>query len=65
MPILLKTLIKSKKKVTIFPLHEYWADIGHFDELEKVRQLFLSNKKINLFINFYNIHKLYMSKLNI
>tara|TARA_Y100000389_G_C17436330_1_gene505764 strand:+ start:931 stop:1998 length:1068 start_codon:yes stop_codon:yes gene_type:complete len=45
MPILLKKLIKSKKKVTIFPLYEYWTDIGHFDELKKAKHQFMLNKK--------------------
>tara|TARA_B100000925_G_scaffold282956_1_gene256346 strand:- start:4004 stop:5059 length:1056 start_codon:yes stop_codon:yes gene_type:complete len=41
MPVLLKNLINSNKKVTIFPLYEYWADIGHFDQLKKVREKLL------------------------
>ena len=38
MPILIKNLLKLKKKIKIFPLYEYWADVGHFDELKKVKE---------------------------
>ncbi len=37
-PDLLNDLIKKSKKVSIFPIHEYWTDIGHIDELNKVRE---------------------------
>lgn len=37
-PDLLNNIIQKSKKVSIFPIHEYWTDIGHIDELNKVRQ---------------------------
>ena len=38
---LFKKLIKDKKKIIVYPLHETWTDIGVHQELKKV------NKKIN------------------
>jgi len=35
MPELLNTLISEKKEVSIFPIHEYWIDIGRKDDLKK------------------------------
>jgi dTDP-glucose pyrophosphorylase/predicted transcriptional regulator len=35
MPTLFDSLIKSQKKVSSFPLREYWVDIGKIDEYER------------------------------
>lgn len=35
MPDLFKTLIESKKKASVFPLREYWLDIGRMSDFEK------------------------------
>ena len=45
MPDLLNIALKAKKRVIIFPLHEYWADIGQLDELNRVRKEISYNKK--------------------
>jgi len=37
MPDLINDVIASEKKVGSFPIHEYWADIGNYDELQRVR----------------------------
>jgi NDP-sugar pyrophosphorylase family protein len=37
MPILFEKLIKSFKKPISFPIHEYWLDIGHINQLEQAR----------------------------
>tara|TARA_Y100000816_G_C26083288_1_gene571274 strand:+ start:769 stop:1827 length:1059 start_codon:yes stop_codon:yes gene_type:complete len=37
-PEIINNLINKSKKVSIFPIHEYWTDIGHIDELNKVRR---------------------------
>jgi len=38
MPTLFEQLIAKDKKVSSFPLREYWLDIGHFDEYEKANR---------------------------
>jgi NDP-sugar pyrophosphorylase family protein len=38
MPSLLDGLIKSDKKVTMFPIHEYWIDIGQMEEYERAQE---------------------------
>lgn len=35
---LIKELIRKGLPVTTFPIHEYWVDIGHMDDLKKVRK---------------------------
>jgi len=35
---LLKKLIQMKKNVTQFPVHEYWLDIGRFDDFEQAQK---------------------------
>lgn len=35
MPTLFNTLISKKQKVTSFPIHEYWLDIGRLNEYKK------------------------------
>jgi len=37
MPNLLETQIKENEKVSIFPLHEYWLDIGQIEQLEQAK----------------------------
>jgi len=39
---LLKTQIEKNKKVSVFPIHEYWLDIGHMDEYKSAHKLFES-----------------------
>jgi NDP-sugar pyrophosphorylase family protein len=38
MPTLLEQQIKNEKKVTMFPVHEYWLDIGRMDDFNKAQQ---------------------------
>jgi len=38
MPNLLEKQIKEGKSVSIFPIHEYWLDIGHMKEYKKANQ---------------------------
>ncbi len=40
MPTLLEQEIDSGKVVNMFPLHEYWLDIGRMDEFERANQEF-------------------------
>jgi NDP-sugar pyrophosphorylase family protein len=35
MPALFETLVKSGKETAVFPVTEYWLDIGHIADLEK------------------------------
>ena len=37
MPNLLEIQIKENEKVNIFPLHEYWLDIGQIEQLEQAK----------------------------
>jgi NDP-sugar pyrophosphorylase family protein len=32
MPNLLEAQIKNSEKVSVFPIHEYWSDIGRMEE---------------------------------
>ena len=41
MPQLLRKAIKKQHKVSAFPIHEYWLDIGHHDAFESARQSWL------------------------
>jgi len=38
MTTLVKKFIKQKE-VTVFPLHEFWIDIGNHEDYEKVQDL--------------------------
>jgi len=38
MPDFINKLIFNGKQVGSFPIHEYWLDIGRYDELEKVQR---------------------------
>ena len=35
---LINQMIRSGKRVISFPIHEYWLDIGRYDELEKAQR---------------------------
>ena len=37
MPELLNTLIAKKKDMFIFPIHEYWIDIGRKNDLKQAQ----------------------------
>jgi NDP-sugar pyrophosphorylase family protein len=37
---LIDTCLAAKRRVAVFPVHEYWSDIGTADDLEKARALF-------------------------
>jgi NDP-sugar pyrophosphorylase family protein len=37
MPELMDELIKAKRRVTAFPVTEYWIDIGRIEDLERAR----------------------------
>jgi len=37
MPSLLKKQIKENKTINMFPIHEYWLDIGQIEQLEKAK----------------------------
>lgn len=40
MPHLLESVIAEGGKVSSFPIHEYWLDIGHVDDLKRAREEF-------------------------
>eukprot|EP01093_Parvamoeba_rugata_P012363 TRINITY_DN359_c0_g3_i1.p3 TRINITY_DN359_c0_g3~~TRINITY_DN359_c0_g3_i1.p3 ORF type:complete len:290 (+),score=23.32 TRINITY_DN359_c0_g3_i1:2032-2901(+) len=40
MPQLFELLLEKKKKTAVFPIHEYWLDIGQFNDLEKAQNEF-------------------------
>ena len=40
MPNLLEKHIKKGKSVSIFPIHEYWLDVGHLKEYESAHESF-------------------------
>ena len=42
MPVLLEKYIENGEQVNVFPIHEYWLDIGCLEEYEK------ANKEINI-----------------
>ncbi len=42
---LIETCLANEKEVTVFPVHEYWSDVGTHDDLEKVQE-YLKNNKI-------------------
>ena len=35
MPELFQKLVKEEMKTTVFPIREYWLDIGRMDDFEK------------------------------
>ncbi|NTY98320.1 CBS domain-containing protein [Acinetobacter radioresistens] len=38
MPTILEQQISKQKKVSIYPLHEYWLDIGHVDDYNRAQR---------------------------
>ena len=42
MPALFKRLIGESQVVSAFPVHEYWLDIGHVDDLKRAESEYLS-----------------------
>ena len=40
MPPLFENIISKGKKVAAFPLHEYWRDVGHVDQLNQANDEF-------------------------
>lgn len=42
MPDLLQNLIDDKQRVSTFPIHEYWLDIGRFADYERANRDFLT-----------------------
>lgn len=42
---LIKDCLRARKPVAVFPLHEYWSDIGTPDDLAKARQFFEAGMK--------------------
>ncbi len=40
MPELINLSIKHKKNILIFPIHEYWLDIGRHENLKEARTNF-------------------------
>ena len=53
---LLKKLL-SRKKVVAFPVHEYWIDIGQFEDFQKANsdyeKVFMKGKKESREHNYY------------
>lgn len=39
-PDLFKVLLNNGKEITVFPIREYWIDIGHYDDFEKANNEF-------------------------
>jgi dTDP-glucose pyrophosphorylase len=37
MPTLFELILKQKQEVMTYPIHEYWLDIGRFDDFEKAQ----------------------------
>ena len=37
MPTLLEKAIQNQQRVTAFPIHEYWLDVGHPETLGRAR----------------------------
>lgn len=40
MPTLFEALIKKGQKTTVFPIHEYWLDIGQMDDFDRADEEF-------------------------
>jgi dTDP-glucose pyrophosphorylase/predicted transcriptional regulator len=47
MPTLLEQQIKNGSNINVFPIHEYWKDVGHMDEYENVNKSFNNGFSIN------------------
>jgi NDP-sugar pyrophosphorylase family protein len=39
-PVLLQTLLANGKEIAVFPIREYWIDIGRFDDFERANNEF-------------------------
>ena len=37
MPDLIHLRLEKKRKISVFPIHEYWLDIGAIESLEKAQ----------------------------
>jgi NDP-sugar pyrophosphorylase family protein len=35
MPSILSTLVEMKREVAVFPIREYWIDIGQMDDFQR------------------------------
>lgn len=44
MPTLFEQLIDKKKKTSVFPIHEYWLDIGRMDDFNKANDNYCKKK---------------------
>ncbi len=44
MPTLFEQLIVKKEKATVFPIHEYWLDIGKIDDYNKANGIYCVKK---------------------
>jgi dTDP-glucose pyrophosphorylase len=42
MPELLEKQIEEGKSINVFPIHEYWQDIGHIEEYENANEEFIN-----------------------
>jgi dTDP-glucose pyrophosphorylase/predicted transcriptional regulator len=40
MPNLLETQVEKGEKISVFPIHEYWSDIGQMEEYENAHKIF-------------------------
>jgi NDP-sugar pyrophosphorylase family protein len=38
MPNFFETKIEKGEKISVFPIHEYWLDIGRIEEYEKANK---------------------------
>ena len=45
MPDLIEKCLQENKTVAVFPVHEYWTDIGTPEDLNKAREDFLNIAK--------------------
>lgn len=44
MPTLFEQLIDKKEKTSVFPIHEYWLDIGRMDDFNKANDNYCKKK---------------------
>ncbi|MBN1379004.1 MAG: nucleotidyltransferase family protein [Gammaproteobacteria bacterium] len=43
---IIRDCFSKNKPVAVFPLHEYWSDVGTLDDLEKARALFKKSEEL-------------------
>jgi NDP-mannose synthase len=48
MDTLIKTLLKKKQKLSRYEIHEYWLDIGQFEDYSKAREAYNEHFKGNV-----------------